>query len=50
MAFLNCNSLTSITFNGTKEQWNAATQNNSDNYIVIGGSITVHCTDGDIIR
>ena len=45
-AFSCCISLTSITFNGTKAQWNAISKGYDwDCYI---GSYTVHCTDGDI--
>ena len=45
-AFYTCTGLTSITFNGTKAQWNAITKggNWNDNT----GNYTIHCTDGDI--
>lgn len=47
-AFLGCTSLASITFQGTKAQWNQISKNNSwnsntSNYII-------HCTDGDIAK
>jgi hypothetical protein len=44
--FLSCSSLTSITFEGTIEQWNNIDKNtnwNSSSYIT-----TIHCIDGDI--
>lgn len=47
-AFQNCSNLTSITFNGTKDEWNAITKGfiwNEDT-----GNYTIHCTDGDIAK
>ncbi len=47
-AFYSCQNLTSIHFGGTKAQWNNISKNSSWN----DGStpsITVHCSDGDII-
>ncbi len=47
-AFNGCNSLASgISFNGTKEQWNAITK--GTNWPPNEGNYTVHCTDGDIV-
>ena len=46
-AVYECRNLTNVYFNGTKDQWSAAT-NNFD-----GGEkykYTVHCTDGDITK
>lgn len=45
-AFYHCSSLTSITFNGTKQQWNAISKGYrwNDNT----GAYTIHCTDGDV--
>ena len=45
-AFQDCCNLTDITFNGTTEEWH--------NVVIIGNetnvsSLTVHCTDGDLI-
>lgn len=40
--------LTSITFNGTKEQWNAIVK--GDNWDKDAGNYTVHCADGDIAK
>ena len=45
-AFYDCSSLTSITFSGTKAQWNAILKHYNWNYNT--GSYTVHCSDGDI--
>ncbi len=42
-AFFGCSSLTSITFQGTKAQWNAIDK-------MIAWTITIHCTDGDIVK
>ena len=47
-AFQDCSNLTSITFTGTKAQWNSisfGTNWNSDT-----GNYTIHCTDGDIAK
>ena len=38
--------LTSITFNGTKAQWNAISKGYGWNFYT--GNYTVHCTDGDM--
>ena len=57
--FGNCSSLTSITFNGTKEQWNSISFFNGPNNPLIPISATsawynespvtvIHCSDGDI--
>lgn len=46
-AFYNCN-ITSISFNGTKAQWNAIEKGSYWNYYT--GDYTVHCTDGDIAK
>lgn len=45
-AFLGCSSLTSITFSGTKAQWDAIEKVDDWNYNT--GNYTIHCTDGDI--
>ena len=45
-AFNSCNGLTSITFNGTKAQWNTITKGN--NWNTGTGEYTIHCTGGDI--
>ena len=45
-AFSYCTGLTSITFNGTKAQWNTITKGSSWNFST--GNYTIHCTDGDI--
>lgn len=47
-AFYNCNSLTSINFSGTKEQWNAIEKMFC--WITKTGDFTVHCIDGDIAK
>ena len=47
-AFAVCTSLTSITFTGTQEQWNAITFGSEWNYNT--GNYTIHCTDGDIAK
>ena len=43
-AFLGCRSLTSLTYNGTKEQWKRV-KKGSD---WLDSSRTVHCIDGDL--
>ncbi len=43
-AFYGCGNLTSITFMGTKEQWNAIVKGYEWNYEID----TIHCTDGDL--
>ena len=45
-AFAQCTSLISMTFNGTKAQWNAITKVSGWNDRT--GNYTIHCTDGDI--
>lgn len=47
-AFYSCSRLTSITFNGTKAQWNAISK--GTNWNSYTGSYTIHCTDGDISK
>ena len=47
LAFNNCSSLTSITFNGTKAQWQAISKGSSWKYNVPSNCV-VHCIDGDI--
>ena len=46
-AFHGCSGLTSITFNGTKEQWKAIKKGT---WCYNTSNITVHCTDGDIVK
>lgn len=45
-AFSCCTGLESITFNGTRAQWNAISKLAGWKYNT--GSFTIHCTDGDI--
>jgi hypothetical protein len=45
---LGCTSLTSVTFGGTKAQWNNVSK--GTNWNADTPAITVHCTDGDIIE
>ena len=47
-AFKSCGNLTSITFNGTKEQWDSITK--GTDWDKDTGDYTVHCTDGDIVK
>lgn len=47
-AFYYCTELTSITFNGTKAQWNAIDKDYDWNYNT--GNYVVHCTDGDLSK
>jgi len=47
-AFSGCSNLTSITFNGTKEQWKAIEKGYDWNSET--GEYTVHCSDGDIAK
>lgn len=47
-AFFYCKNLSDITFNGTKEQWNAIKKGESWNERT--GDYTIHCTDGDIVK
>lgn len=52
-AFANCNSLTNITFKGTKEQWNAVEKGATIEgfaWDIYTGDYTIHCTDGDIVK
>ncbi len=47
-AFSYCSALTSITYNGTQEQWNAISKGAEwDDYT---GEYTVYCTDGNITK
>jgi len=45
-AFSGCTSLTSITYAGTKAEWDSISKGSGWNYGT--GNYTVHCTDGDI--
>jgi hypothetical protein len=45
-AFSNCEKLTTITFNGTKEQWNSIQFNSAWN--LDSGIKQIKCTDGII--
>ena len=45
-AFENYSSLTSINYNGTKEQWNAISKGSDWN--IYTGNYTIYCTDGTI--
>lgn len=45
-AFAECKNLTDITFDGTKDEWNAVSKDEKWDYGT--GNYTVHCTDGDI--
>ncbi len=47
-AFKDCRKLTSINFNGTKEQWNAIQKGKG--WDDRTGDYTIHCTDGDIAK
>ena len=47
-AFWWCSNLTDITFNGTKEEWNAISK--GEEWDSHTGNYTVHCTDRDIIK
>ncbi len=47
-AFGYCNQLESITFNGTKEQWNNIDK--ETDWDKNTGGYTIHCTDGDIAK
>ena len=44
-AFANCNSLTDIVFEGSKEEWISI---NKDNWCNFENSITISCTDGKL--
>ncbi len=46
--FSGCTKLTNITFDGTKEEWNAIEK--GKNWDQNTGAYTVHCTDGDITK
>ena len=39
--FSGCTELTSVTYQGTKIQWDEL-------YGYVGSGVTIHCTDGDI--
>ena len=41
-----CDELTSITFEGTKEQWTSIRKGSK--WITANGDFIIHCTDGDI--
>jgi len=47
-AFYECNNLVSITYNGTKAQWNAISKGSKWNQNT--GNYTIHCTDCDIAK
>lgn len=47
-AFAGCKSLSSITYNGTKAEWDAIQK--EEDWINKTGKYTVHCTDGDISK
>ena len=47
-AFTGCSNLTSITFTGTKAQWNSISFGTDWNSYT--GNYTIHCTDGDIAK
>ncbi|MBE6667240.1 MAG: hypothetical protein E7607_02895 [Ruminococcaceae bacterium] len=47
-AFSGCSGLTSINYNGTKEQWKAITKYSNWNYRT--GNYTVTCTDGVLTK
>lgn len=47
-AFSGCTSLTSIQYNGTKEQWETIFKR--DNWSSDTGNFVVHCSDGDIAK
>lgn len=46
--FGGCRSIKTITFRGTKAQWEAIEKGDEWNYGTVG--YTVHCTDGDIVK
>ncbi len=48
VAFSGCTALTSITFEGTTEQWEAIVKN--DDWDANTGTYTVHCTDGTVSK
>ena len=47
-AFNICTGLTSITYQGTKAQWNAISK--ESNWNSNTGIYTIHCTDGDLTK
>jgi hypothetical protein len=47
-AFDRCSRLTSITFEGTKAEWNSIRK--SSDWKTYTPTITVHCTDGAVIE
>ncbi len=46
-AFINCTNLASVTYDGTKAEWENITK--GDKWLYNTPTITVHCTDGDIV-
>ena len=48
-AFKGCTSLTKITYTGTKEAWNDIFKPQNNGWIEPDKTITIHCTDGDIV-
>ena len=46
--FENCTNLTSITYEGTKAQWNSISK--ASGWNTNTGNYTIHCTDGDISK
>lgn len=48
-AFKDCPALTEITYTGTIEQWNAFEKFRSASWLEPDKTITVHCTDGDLV-
>ncbi|MBE6529934.1 MAG: leucine-rich repeat domain-containing protein [Ruminococcaceae bacterium] len=49
-AFKGCTALAEITYQGTVEQWQAFERFRSSTWIDENKSITVHCTDGDLVE
>ncbi len=49
-AFKGCSSLTEITYAGTTEQWDELAPRRAPSWIDEGKTITVHCTNGDVIE
>lgn len=48
-AFKDCSALTEITYAGSIEQWNAFATFRSTTWLDPDKTITVHCTDGDLV-
>lgn len=49
-SIISCDKLKEITYLGTVEQWNAITKGSSWAIpYAFGGSLTIHCLDGDVI-